>query len=1047
MTPSKNLLPSYISPFTILVVFVVLVVVGIALAPRLSIRLYPTGEGKTIYISYLYPRASAEAVEMEATAPLEGLLSLIDGVQRVNSVSADGWGRIALTLTRDARIEPIRFRVLSAIREVYPRMPEGVTYPRISSHAPDQEKTIQLLTYTLSGSMTPPTLRAIAEEQFSQPLSTIEGVSSIDVYGANVNDWYIEYKPEQMKRFGLKPSDISRAISRYTYLSGVGITGTTQGLTMPVSVAGPGITNNQWGSIEIANINGRIISLDQLASVTLREREPDGYFRINGQTAITLVVQTTTQANQIATANRVYHAIDAIKQSLPADIVISKALDNTIFLRAELRKNFLRTLFSVTILLVFVLIATRSFRYLLVVAISLTANLAIAILFYYLLNLEIHLYSLSGITLSLGLIIDNTLVMVDHLRHRCDMLVFTAIMAATLTTIGALASIFFLTETQRINLTDFAWVIIVNLSVSLLIGLFMIPALVQKSRLSSGFRVRRNLDIRVRLAMSKGYSWLAMIIYRFRKPVMFLGVLAVGLPVFLIPEKIDREGFWPNIFNSTLGSTTYRSRIKPLSDKVLGGSLRLFYNSVWKKDFWGTPERTRVFVRSSLPQGGTLNHTNELASLFESHILNHPEVEHVITNVRPRGFNIEIFFTPDQENGPFPYYIKSKLESVAITQAGADFSIYGVGLGFSNAISFGFANSRILLTGYSHRQLMGWARQFSDSLQKMPRVDKVWVRGGNAYWFNDEYRRFLTLNESHLLASGVDASRFSSELIRFSPQADWIQWESINGKLGAVRIRPERDDVPTDFEVKNTPVTIDNTEIRTKNIGTFRDELAGDQIHKINQEYIITFAYNYIGPDKLVRMVQDDQVKKMNEVLPVGFSATLPKWGYWQKDDRKQYGLIALMVLIIFIVTSILFESIRQPLAVILLVPLSFIGVFITYSTFDLSFDQGTYAAFLLLGGLVVNSAIYIINEQNILAKRYPNASAKSIYIRAVNAKIVPVLLTILSTVLGLVPFVIFGKEPFWFSLATGTIGGLLFSIPALLLFLPALPGGIWRKN
>ena len=265
--------------------------------------------------------------------------------------------------------------------------------------------------------------------------------------------------------------------------------------------------------------------------------------------------------------------------------------------------------------------------------------------------------------------------------------------------------------------------------------------------------------------------------------------------------------------------------------------------------------------------------------------------------------------------------------------------------------------------------------------------------------------------------------------------------------MGAVRIRPERDDVPTDFEVKNTPVTIDNTEIRTKNIGTFRDELAGDQIHKINQEYIITFAYNYIGPDKLVRMVQDDQVKKMNEVLPVGFSATLPKWGYWQKDDRKQYGLIALMVLIIFIVTSILFESIRQPLAVILLVPLSFIGVFITYSTFDLSFDQGTYAAFLLLGGLVVNSAIYIINEQNILAKRYPNASAKSIYIRAVNAKIVPVLLTILSTVLGLVPFVIFGKEPFWFSLATGTIGGLLFSIPALLLFLPALPGGIWRKN
>ena len=115
--PSTTLLPSYISSFTVVVIFALLVLAGITIAPQLSIRLYPSTQGSSIYISYSYSGASAEAVEMEATAPLEGLLSLIDGVQRVSSVSGDGWGRITLSLTRDAELDMVRFKVLSAIRE------------------------------------------------------------------------------------------------------------------------------------------------------------------------------------------------------------------------------------------------------------------------------------------------------------------------------------------------------------------------------------------------------------------------------------------------------------------------------------------------------------------------------------------------------------------------------------------------------------------------------------------------------------------------------------------------------------------------------------------------------------------------------------------------------------------------------------------------------------------------------------------------------------------------------------------------------------------
>ena len=156
------------------------------------------------------------------------------------------------------------------------------------------------------------------------------------------------------------------------------------------------------------------------------------------------------------------------------------ANDSSEYIAKELQKIGFRTLFSLLILLFFVFIITRNLRYLALITISLFANLIIAVIFYYFLQIEIHLYSLAGITVSFGILIDNSIIMIDHIRHHNNKKAFLAILAATLTTIGSLSIIFFLKENQRINLIDFASVIMVNLSVSLLIALFFIPALMEK---------------------------------------------------------------------------------------------------------------------------------------------------------------------------------------------------------------------------------------------------------------------------------------------------------------------------------------------------------------------------------------------------------------------------------------------------------------------------------------------------------------------------------------------------------------------------------------
>ena len=131
----------------------------------------------------------------------------------------------------------------------------------------------------------------------------------------------------------------------------------------------------------------------------------------------------------------------------------------------------------------FVLLITREIKYLLLIIISLSINLSIAVILYYLSGLEMQLYSLAGVTISLSLVIDNTIVMTEHIRNRHNRKAILSILAATLTTIGALVIIFFLDEKIRLNLQDFAAVVIINLGVSLLIALFLVPALIDKMNL------------------------------------------------------------------------------------------------------------------------------------------------------------------------------------------------------------------------------------------------------------------------------------------------------------------------------------------------------------------------------------------------------------------------------------------------------------------------------------------------------------------------------------------------------------------------------------
>jgi multidrug efflux pump subunit AcrB len=763
-----------------------------------------------------------------------------------------------------------------------------------------------------------------------------------------------------------------------------------------------------------------------------------------------LVIYAGDLENQIRLSRKVKTEIAGLEKNLPPGYFLLKSYDATEYIGQELRKNALRTLFTVVILLLFVLAVSRQFRYMFLIICSLVATLSVALIFYYLFRVEIHLYSLAGITVSLGLILDNSIVMIDHLRHHRNLKVFLATLAATLTTMAALVIVFFLDERVRMNLVDFSSVLIVNLAVSLFVALFLVPALMDKLPLKSRSGRTRRLffkktgNKRITLFIIFLYEKMLRFTLRYRFIFLLLIILAFGIPTFLMPSKIEKENFFSRVYNKTFGNRWYTETVKPVSDKILGGSLRLFVQYVFESSFYADPEKTTLYVNAQMPHGSTLPQMNEMIISLEQYLLGFTEIEQFQTSISsPQSARIMILFKKEFEDTGFPFYLKEELIRKAIDLGGADWGVYGIGDGFSNRISESTGSYRITMYGYNYDELYRLAEMLKGKLLEAPRVREVNIMSRNTWVKEGSYEFVMDFDREKLSAMKISPADVYNSLRDYSLNEQFVASTVIGGELERIRLESGQSRNTELWEVKNKAGYAGNTMFRMKDIAGIVRESASQDVCKENQQYRLILAYDYIGSNLLARRHQQNTITEMEPFLPLGYTVTTDQnFWFWGRESKKQYWLLLLICGIIFMICSVLLESLLQPLAIIFMIPVSYIGLFLTFYLFDLNFDQGGFAALVLLSGITVNAALYIINDFNNLRKRKPwqKLPILKIYLKAFNNKIFPILLTIFSTMLGLLPFLAGGqKEVFWPALAAGTIGGLVFSLIGIIVYLPVV--------
>lgn len=1033
---SKSKLPS----FSVLIIFLLLMIVGVSLLPLLNLQLTPSRSLPGLSVSYYWPDASARVIEQEVTSKLEGLFSGVKGIKEVSSVSSKGYGRISLSFKKTVNLDAARFEVSSLIRQAYPNLPEQVSFPELSMSASGQN-TSPILTYTLNANASPFFIQKYAEDHLVPKLSVIPGVNGVKVFGSTPYEWEIRFNNEQAQLFGIHSSEIAQSVT--TFFNEEYLGQGTMSTTVKETITGFYLRNNKsdsinWRSIPVKKVNGRVVHLGDIATITYKEQQASSYFRINGLNTINLVVYPDDNVNNLTLGKRVKAEVERLSAELPSGYSLLLTNDTTQFLNKELNKIGLRTIFSLLILLTFVLFISRQFKYLLLITVSIVANLVIACIFYYVLGIEIHLYTLAGITISFGMVMDSSIIMIDHINHQGNRKAFLAILAATLTTIGAMSVIFFLKEEQKINLIEFAQVIIVNLTVSLVIALFLIPALMEKVILKkqgsrSSFRRKRRV-LRITnvysrfIRFSKRYKWAYLVVF----------ILGFGIPVQWLPQKIEEEGTWAEWYNKSIGNSWFSENIRPTAEKVMGGSLRLFSEYVFENSFYSEPSRTTLYARGKMPEGCTVQQLNDAVMLMENFLSKFDEIELFQTSITAYNNSaITIQFKPEYEFGSFPYFLKEEITSKAISLGGMDWSVYGVGRGFSNELNSGYKNSRIILEGYNYDQLYRYAEQLKSRLGENERVKEVEISGSSGWNVKTLYEYAIDFNHEGLGLNDVEIIQFYSFLKDKVYKAN-LSPVYANNELQPVSLVSDSYGRFNVWDLNNRPVSIGEKQFKLSSFGTIGKQKSGNDIHKTNQQYKLVVAYDFIGPEPLSKMVRERHEKELSDILPLGYSVKQSNWGGWDKKDKNQYFLILLVIVIIHFICSILLESLLQPFAIIFMIPISFIGVFLTFYLFDFNFDQGGFASFILLCGIVVNAGLYIINDYNNFCRGKGVKNDLTFYLKAFNHKIVPVFLTIISTVLGLVPFVWSGqKEVFWFAFAIGAMGGLIFSIVAILFYLP----------
>lgn len=1002
------------SSFSIIIIAICLSLIGIALAMLLPMHLRPQHKTQSITATFWCGGKDVRIMEATMTREVEASLASIEGVMNISSYTADDYGQVTLDISDDANVDQVRLNVSQILRQLW-QTNEYPGYPNIRVNMSDEASVHPFYAFSIQ-SQDKSRAQIISEVHtpIIRALSQVKGIRKIDISS---------------------PVD---TVLNYTYSSRhlAAINSNANNLKSEYYDKGQSTNIGNW-TLRVTDT----ITTNQLITNRYELREQTTDYRVFGQNTITVRITANPNANIIDLRNEIEQKIETLKTTLSDDLGFSLLYDNSKELEEQLHDTFIRSAITLFILLLFVWIASCDVAYAVTISLGLIFNICISFIFYYLVGIHIEIYSISGITISLSLMIDNLIVMLDHIRREESLHIIRPIAAATLTTIGALGVVFMLEDQSlKMNMTDFAIVIIINLAVSFFVALYIIPALWHL--LNKTARKPTLLGVRISSINStissfciRTYEKSVSRLVSIRAIIVIAIIIAFGLPIYMIPEQIQEpENILEEWYNSTLGSKLYQQHIRPYTDPILGGTLRLFTET--NRKFLTAERGTKrtLNIRATFAYGTTaLTVNNTIRRMEEALRPYHSLMTLMETNISDNRYaTITAEFPEKLAKGGRLAYIQNEIESRAASIGNAQWNITGLTENvFSNELWEQAGDYQIKLTGYDYDRMLNLSDSIRASLLSHNRIKSVEINSHFDYYKNDNIR--YTLRPEPELLSFYGISPYQFRLAIKDLLSDALDMDINDVKSRIISIETQQYDI---WQLMNSEFDFGGHTLRLGDIATIKANGRPSTIQRYNQEYTICLQYTYIGTSYLGSQITDEIVKEERKKLPLGYALD---WrigqGKWWSEKDKNYWAEAIWVLSMLLTISLItLGNVRRSLEVIFSLIPTFIGSFISLAISETPYGQGALAGFVLLAGICVNSAIYTLcQEDNIKSRQqllYPNTHTWTL---ALSQKMAPILLTSLSTLLGFIPILWNDNgNHLWHDMAIVLIGGLPASVIGL---------------
>ncbi|MFH1933876.1 MAG: efflux RND transporter permease subunit [Pseudomonadota bacterium] len=1013
-------------PVLIVMVSLIVIIVGGVSLSRLSIDLMPDITYPTLSISTEYENASPEEVEELITRPVEEAMSAVPGVEEVTSVSADGQSSVRVTFTWGTNLDEAANDIRERLDRVIPRLPEDAERPRLRKF---DLASFPILIMGVSSNLDPIQIRRIIDNQVKNRIERIPGVASLDIRGGLDREIHVNLNAEKIKALGLP---IDHLLNRLREENINLPAGTIEQGLLDVTIRTPGIYTDldELGNTVVAIREGVPIQLKEIANVEDAWEKVTRIVRINGKPGVRLSVNKQSGKNTVEVATGVLKEIERINQDIP-QLHIIPIIDTSDYIQRSIT-NVGTTILYGGVLAVFVLLLfLRNILSTAIIAVTIPISMIATFALMYFNGFTLNLMTLGGLALGIGMLVDNAIVVLENIYRlresgqdpesaavKGSQEVMAAVIASTLTTLVVFLPLIFVRGMSGIMFKQLAYVVSFSLACSLAVALTLLPMLAS--------RVRTPVIVEKKNGTGQGgkvfhitgqfFAWLEneyknFLRFALNHRILILGTafLAFSGSLLLIP-----------LVGVELMPATDESEVRVYAEMAVGTRLD--------------------FVDRSF---------QEIEAIVKREV---PEIKNTVAYIggsswRARGSNtgeMRIALKPVKERTRSSDEIAAALRKKLVFMPGVKIRTRaGQGLFLLRMGTGGDENVQVEVRGHDLETSDALARRVEEIIEN---VDGI----------TDTRISRETGTPEELIV--VDRQKAADMRLTVSKIANMLQTVLSGTSAGnyreggneyQIRVKIAGAEKKDLRDILDLPITnAEGERVVLRNVVEVRPRRGPVLIERKDQERVAYVTANISGRD-MGSILAD--IRKGLQSVPVPRDFTILFGGDYEEQQKSFSELLMSFVLalvLVYMVMASLYESLRYPFVVMFSVPLAAIGVILMLFLTDTTFNVQSYIGCIMLGGIVVNNAILLVDHINLLRRR-DGLPVQEAIIEAGRRRLRPIMMTATTTILAMTPLAVGigeGGEA-QAPMARAIIGGLISSSLITLVVVPSVYALFERKR